>query len=38
VQGDLTGAALVAAMQASPHRGIDRERKRSPMPVRDVRL
>jgi prevent-host-death family protein len=38
LQGDLTGAALIAAMQASPHREIDLERKRSPMPVRDVRL
>jgi hypothetical protein len=38
VQGDLTGAALVAAMEAAPHREIDVEPKRSPMPVRAVRL
>jgi len=38
LQGDLTGAALVTAMQASPYREIDLERKRSRLPVRDVRL
>jgi hypothetical protein len=31
-----TGAALVAAMQASPYREIDLEPSRGPMPVRDV--
>jgi len=30
------GADLVAAMQASPHKEIDLEPERGPMPVRDV--
>jgi DNA-binding phage protein len=34
----LTGAALVAAMQASPHREIDLEPKHARLPVRDMRL
>jgi hypothetical protein len=34
----LTGQALVDAMQASPHRDIDIEPERAPMPVRDVTL
>lgn len=38
LHGDLTGAALVAAMQASPYREIELERERSRFPVRDVRL
>jgi prevent-host-death family protein len=38
LKGDLTGQALVAAMQASPHRGVDIEPGRTPMPVRGVRL
>src|SRR5580693_5264287 len=38
LKGDLTGEALVAAMQASPHRDIDIEPRRSRMPVRDVIL
>jgi prevent-host-death family protein len=38
LQGDRTGEALVAAMQASPYRAIDLEPKRSRLPVRDVRL
>jgi prevent-host-death family protein len=38
LKGDLTGEALVAAMQASPHRDIDIEPKRAPMPVRQVVL
>jgi prevent-host-death family protein len=38
LKGDLTGHALVAAMQASPHRDIDIEPRRAPMPVRDVAL
>jgi hypothetical protein len=33
-----TGAALVAAMQASPHKEIDLTPSRGPMPVRDVVL
>jgi prevent-host-death family protein len=38
LKGDLTGEALIAAMQASPHRVIDIEPKRAPMPVREVAL
>jgi prevent-host-death family protein len=36
LKGDLTGKSLIAAMQASPHRGVDLEAGRTPMPVRDV--
>lgn len=35
---DQTGEALIAAMQASPHREIDIEPSRAPMPVREVDL
>ena len=38
LKGDPTGQALVAAMQASPHRDIDIEPGRMPMPVRGVAL
>jgi hypothetical protein len=38
LKGDVTGAALIAAMQASPHRETEIEPKRSRMPVRDVVL
>jgi PHD/YefM family antitoxin component YafN of YafNO toxin-antitoxin module len=38
LNGNLTGAALVAAMQASPYRDIDLVAGRAPMPVRDVTL
>jgi prevent-host-death family protein len=38
LKGDLTGEALIAAMQASPYRDIDIEPRRAPMPVRDVAL
>jgi prevent-host-death family protein len=38
LQGEHTGAALVEAMQVSPHREIELEPKRGPMPVRDVGL
>lgn len=38
LKGDLTGKALVAAMQASPYREIDVEPARSHAPVRDVNL
>jgi prevent-host-death family protein len=38
LKGQLTGKALIAAMQASPHREIDIEPKRQPLPVRDVSL
>ncbi|MCW2275423.1 hypothetical protein M2321_003015 [Rhodoblastus acidophilus] len=36
--GEPKGEALVAALQASPHRDIDIEPPRAPMPVRDVDL
>jgi len=38
LRGDLTGAALVAAMQASPHRGLSIAPKRFRPPVRPVDL
>jgi prevent-host-death family protein len=38
LKGDLTGQALVAAMQASPYRDLDIAPERMPMPVRDVIL
>ncbi|MGA2127919.1 MAG: type II toxin-antitoxin system Phd/YefM family antitoxin [Xanthobacteraceae bacterium] len=38
LKGDLTGQALVAAMQASPHRETDVEPGRSRMPVREISL
>jgi prevent-host-death family protein len=38
LKGHATGQALIAAMQASPHREIDIEPKRLPLPVRDVSL
>ena len=38
LKGDLTGQALITAMQASPHRDIDLEPKRAPLPVREVVL
>jgi prevent-host-death family protein len=38
LKGDLTGEALIAAMQASPHRDIDIEPSRTPLPVREVSL
>lgn len=34
----LTGTALIAAMQSSPHKGIEIEPSREPAPVRDVSL
>jgi hypothetical protein len=36
LKGEATGAALIAAMQASPHRDLSIEPERGPMPVRDV--
>jgi prevent-host-death family protein len=36
LKGDLTGQALIAAMQASPDRDIDLSPERGPLPVRDV--
>lgn len=38
LQGNRTGADLVAAMQASPHPDIDIAPPRAPMPVREVVL
>jgi prevent-host-death family protein len=38
LKGDLTGEALIAAMQASPYQDIDIEPRRAPMPVRDTAL
>jgi len=38
LKGERTGAALVAAMQASPYRHIDIEPARAPSPLRDVIL
>lgn len=38
LKGDLTGQALVTAMQASPHCDIDIEPRRARMPVRDLAL
>ncbi|HEY8943891.1 MAG TPA: type II toxin-antitoxin system prevent-host-death family antitoxin [Polyangiaceae bacterium] len=38
LKGESTGAALVAAMQASPSRDVGLEPKRARMPVRDVDL
>jgi prevent-host-death family protein len=39
LKGGLTGEALIAAMQASPHRDIDIEPRRSPMPcTRSTRI
>jgi prevent-host-death family protein len=38
LRGDLTGEALIAAMQASPYRDIEIEPGRTPMPVRAVSL
>ena len=34
----LTGAVLIAALQASPHRDVDIEPPRERLPVRDVNL
>ena len=38
LKGDPTGEALIAVMQASPHRDTDIEPRRARMPVRDVTL
>jgi prevent-host-death family protein len=38
LKGDRSGAALVAAMQASPYRNVDIEPRREGMPVRHVKL
>jgi prevent-host-death family protein len=36
LKGDLTGEALIGALQASPHRDVDIEPSRTSMPVREV--
>lgn len=38
LRGEVTGAALVAAMQASPHKAVSIEPKGQRLPVRDVSL
>jgi len=38
LKGDVTGEALIEAMQASPYREIDITPRREPMPVRDISL
>jgi|SRR5579872_543400 len=38
LKGDLTGEVLIAAMQASPHRDVEIEPRRTEMPVREVSL
>src|SRR6195256_3009424 len=38
LKGDLTGESLIAARQALPHRDIDIEPGRAPMPVREISL
>ena len=38
LKGEWTGKALIKAIQASPHREIEIERKRAVLPVRDVTL
>jgi prevent-host-death family protein len=38
LKGQVTGKALIAAMQASPHREIELEPERFLLPVRDVSL
>ena len=38
LKGDAAGDVLIAAMQASPHRNIDIEPARAPMPTRRASL
>ncbi|MES2960750.1 MAG: hypothetical protein V4792_21345 [Pseudomonadota bacterium] len=38
LRGEQSGLALVEAIQSSPHRGIELEIPRAPMPVRDAAL
>lgn len=38
LKGERSGEALIAAMQASPHRDIDIEPERTPTPVREIKL
>ena len=38
LEGSRTGQALIDALQSSPHRKINLEPRRAPMPVRDISL
>jgi prevent-host-death family protein len=38
LKGDRSGAALIAALQASPDRDVEIEPERAPMPVREIDL
>jgi prevent-host-death family protein len=38
LKGDRTGEALIAALQASPHRDVELEAERARLPVGDVEL
>lgn len=38
LKGERTGQLLIDALQASPHRDVEIEPRRSAMPVRDIRL
>lgn len=38
LKGNVTGEALIKAMQASPYRDVNIQPKREPMPVRDISL
>ena len=38
LNGEMTGQALVDALQSSPYRDLEIEPQRMPMPVRDVEL
>ena len=38
LKGDVTGQALIEAIQASPHREVEIEPRRAALPVRDVSL
>lgn len=38
LKGDVTGEALIKAMQSSPHRDTSIESRSQPMPVRDISL
>ena len=38
LKGSVTGKVLIEAMQASPHREINIEPTRAPLPVRDISL
>jgi prevent-host-death family protein len=38
LKGNITGQALIDALQSSPHRTIKLEPRRAPMPVRDISL